>query len=169
MKTYESERLRYISFHRDYAQDLYELDANPGVMRYLGGVKVSSLEQTLSMIDDVIIQYEKYGMGRFLAIEKESRKCIGWTGLKWIDVPFGDDMNYIDLGYRFKPEFWGKRYATESATWWKQFAEEHFPDKRLRASAHVDNIGSRKALQNAGFKEVKDKTILGLPCVWLKP
>lgn len=41
---------------------------------------------------------------------KETHEFIGWAGLLYLP-----EFDKVDIGYRFKKEYWGNGYATEAA------------------------------------------------------
>ena len=85
-------------------------------------------------------------------IEKKSGEIIGWTGLKLESKETNGFKNYIDLGYRMKPKFWGKGYATESAMAAVRYGFDILGVDKINGAAHADNIASNKVLQKAGLK-----------------
>ena len=57
-------------------------------------------------LDPEIIRYH----GRWAVHLRFGLEFIGWCGLKYLT-----ETNEVDLGYRFKKNFWGNGYATEAA------------------------------------------------------
>src|SRR5688572_22851664 len=96
-------------------QGLFEMDSDPEVHRYLGNNPVKDITQIREVIAHVRGQYEKYGIGRWAAIERSSGNFIGWAGLKFITEPENGHVHFHDVGYRLARKYWGKGYATESA------------------------------------------------------
>ena len=100
----ETENLILREIRIEETGNLYRLDSNPIVHKYLGKKPISCMGKARRYIDYIIIQYEKYGIARWAAIEKSSGDFIGWTGLK---MNFENEMNghthFYDIGYRFMP------------------------------------------------------------------
>jgi RimJ/RimL family protein N-acetyltransferase len=95
-------------FEETDAEGLFLLDSNPEVMKYVGGVVSTEIEQSRQMIEFIQNQYKENGVGRLAVIEKSSNILIGWSGLKYLTKEINGMKNVYELGYRFLPEYWGK-------------------------------------------------------------
>lgn len=154
------------------ASNLFSLDSNPEVLRFLGNQPIESIEQVYIYLENIMQQYTKNGIGRWAIIEKETSLFVGWAGLKYIDTPINGHNFFYDVGYRLKPEFWGKGYATESTVAWIEYAKNHLNLKELYSITHIDNRASQNVLQKCGFLRkytfldtIHDETI---DCVWFE-
>lgn len=87
------------------------------------------------------------GYGRMACIEKETRRLIGFSGLKYLD-----DRDETDVGYRFLPECWGKGYAIESAAAIMRQQAAQFGLSRIIGLVEPENRGSVRVLQKLGLK-----------------
>lgn len=148
----ETQNLIYRKLTLDDVDGIYELDSNAEVHRYLGNNPIQSKEKAKEIIEYVISQYEKNGIGRYAAIEKSSGAFIGWTGLKLEDLLTNGYTNYYDIGYRFIPRYWQKGYGFESAKFWLDYGFDVLKYDKICGAAHNDNIGSNKILQKIGLK-----------------
>ncbi len=147
--------------------DMYRLDSNPEVHRFLGNKPISCMGKARSNVDYIRMQYKTYGIGRWAAIEKSSGTFIGWTGLKMnFEKEMNGHTNFYDIGYRFMPEFWGKGYATESSIAARDYFIENYKDQKLCAMAEVENIASCSVLEKIGL-ERKNNFAYGEPKVTL--
>jgi RimJ/RimL family protein N-acetyltransferase len=54
--------------------------------------------------------YRERGYGRWAVVYKPDDRIVGFNGLKYLD-----DLEEVDLGYRFRTDYWGRGIATESA------------------------------------------------------
>ncbi len=70
-------------------------------------------------INKNIALYEKYNMGFFIAIEKETKNIIGQIAIK-PDIINGN--NIIEIGYILKEEYTKQGYATEGAEFMTNYA-----------------------------------------------
>lgn len=164
----ETERLILRPLVAGDVHRLFLLDSNPLVMKYVGQDVLTEPSQTESVIEMIQLQYKKFGVGRFAAIEKESNLLIGWCGLKFVDYKVNGHQNFYEIGYRFLPDFWGKGYATESN---RPFVERAFKEmgvKELYAYAHEDNHASHHVLQKLGFHNRGDFMEPDGRCIWFE-
>ncbi|UIR56586.1 GNAT family N-acetyltransferase [Sphingobacterium sp. SRCM116780] len=168
LPTLETERLIIRPITRDDVQAFYEMDSQSEVHIYLRGQPVQSIEETKGIIEGLHQQYEQYGVGRVAVIEKATNQFIGWTGFKYIDELTNNKINFLDFGYRFRKEAWGKGFATEAAQACMAYYHEemkHFP---IHAMTHIDNKGSRNVLEKVGFN-VTDSfhlAVWDIDCYW---
>lgn len=150
---FETERLQLRPLEKPDAVRLFLLDSHPEVMRYVGQPVLNHPEESEKVIEMIQAQYEKFGIGRFAVIEKETGLLIGWSGLKFIDYEVNGFKNFYEIGYRFLPESWGKGYATEAG---KSFVDKAFNKIKvdeLSAYAHSENTDSHHVLKKLGFQQ----------------
>lgn len=163
----ETDRLILRPLELSDAEGMFLLDSNPNVHLYLGNRPVKSIEESIDYIENVQNQYRKNGIGRFAVILKESDEFIGWCGIKFITEEENNHNNFYEIGYRFREEFWSKGFAYESAKAWYDFAFNELKVDVLYASAHIDNLGSRRVLEKLGL-HLKNEFVWDneVPCVW---
>lgn len=97
----ETNRLIMRPFEERDAEGLFLLDSNPEVMKYVGGVVSTKIEQSQQMIEFIQKQYKENGVGRLAVIEKSTNTLIGWSGLKYLTSEINGMKNVYELGYRF--------------------------------------------------------------------
>ncbi|HFK5509579.1 GNAT family N-acetyltransferase [Elizabethkingia anophelis] len=141
-------------FEERDAEGLFHLDSNPEVMKYVGGVVSTKIEQSQQMIEFIQKQYKENGVGRLAVIEKSTNTLIGWSGLKYLTSEINGMKNVYELGYRFFPEYWGKGYATETARAALNYAFNEIKTDVVYAMAVTENTGSNRVLQKLGFEEL---------------
>ncbi|MBK8054423.1 MAG: GNAT family N-acetyltransferase [Saprospiraceae bacterium] len=154
------------------APSLFALDSDNRVMQYLGNQVLTDIAQVYQYLENIILQYEENGIGRWTVIENKSGKLIGWSGIKLIREETNGHEDFYDLGYRLRPQFWGLGYATESAKAWTKIADETLNIEFLYATANVENQGSQRVLKKSGFEITSsyDFILSGvpIPCVWME-
>ena len=105
----ETERLRLRAFTVDDAEDFFALNGNPEVMRLTGEEPLDSVESARAAIA-AYPDFATVGYGRWACVLKETGRIVGFCGLKYLE-----ELDAVDLGYRFLPELWGLGLATEAS------------------------------------------------------
>ena len=148
MKILETERLVLRQFTFEDAVFILRLLNEPSFIQNIGDRGVRTLEDARSYILRVpIASYEKNRFGLYLVILKESGKSIGMCGLIK-----RDQLEDVDIGYAFLPEFWSKGYAVESALSVKEYARDVIGLKRLIAITDPENQASIRVLEKIGLR-----------------
>ncbi|WP_300672772.1 GNAT family N-acetyltransferase [Soonwooa sp.] len=166
LNAFETERLILRPLELSDADRLYLLDSDPEVMKYIGVPTLSKPEESTQVIKMIRDQYDRFGIGRFAVVEKDSGLLIGWSGLKFNDSEINGFKNFYELGYRFLPETWGKGYASESG---KAFVDKFFDEMKLDnlyAYAHSENGASNHVLTKLGFTKTGTFTEPDGDCFW---
>ncbi|MGB0390544.1 MAG: GNAT family N-acetyltransferase [Salibacteraceae bacterium] len=149
----------------DY-EGMFALDSDPKVHKYLGNNPIQSVEQAKEIILFVRQQYVENGIGRWAVIEKKTNEFVGWTGLKLEKTLTNGHDNYYDLGYRLRPEFWGKGIGFEAALPFIYYGFEKLGIDKICGAADVDNLASNKILKKCGLKFIESFHYDGVPCNW---
>ena len=160
----ETERLLLREMRHDDASQLFEMDANPNVHKYLWNKPNTSIDEIDEYITAVRNQYIDNKIGRFLAILKSTNELIGWVGIKFNTVEVNNKNNFYDIGYRLNDKFWGKGYASEATIAWQDYAFNQMNINTLHAATHIDNTASNRILQKTGM--TKTETYLEDKVLW---
>lgn len=134
------------------APNIFQLNSDPEVTKYVHEAPTTTHEHALKIITDIIIPQYKNGLGRWAMIQKSDNSFIGWCGVKYR----ADDDEY-DLGYRIMRSAWGKGYATEAAGHCLAYGLDVLNLKLIQARAHFENLASLNVLQKIGMKYVRDE------------
>ena len=135
---------------------LFELNSNFLVTRYTGDVAFKNIIEAENIVRYIINQYNKNGYARWLVIEKETEKPLGWCGLK-----YHDDTKETDIGYRFLQSAWGKGFATEAARACIDYGFNSFNLSRIIGNAMKDNVASIKVFEKLGMNYFDETLIDG--------
>ncbi len=166
VESIETERLILRKFFSSDAEDMFRLDTDKMVHRYLGNTMNKSIDDAKKNINSIIQQYNDNGIGRWAAIEKSSGKFIGWSGLKLNnDIVINGHNDIYDIGYRLLPKFWGMGYATESSLASLDYGFNVLNLDTIYAITHIENEASHKVLLKLGLDfintfELKDEEFL---------
>lgn len=147
-----TERLMLRKLTNEDVDNIFLLDSNPEVMKYVGVPPTTEKGESARMLENIINQYQNNGTGRLAVIEKETSQFIGWSGIKLLTDEVNGFKNVYELGYRFLPEFWGKGYATESALASLDLGFNQLNAEKIYAYADIDNQSSNQILTKLGFE-----------------
>ena len=165
----ETKNLILRDFRDTDVASIFQLDSNEEVHKYLGGKPITTLKEAEKIVSFFHLQYKERGIGRFATIEKSSGRFIGWAGLKLnLDEKemLNGHTNFIDIGYRFLPNFWGKGYATEASLASIEYGFKKLKYNVIYGAADVDNIGSNKVLNKIGLGFKNEFMFKGCTCNW---
>src|SRR4051794_36860033 len=122
--TIVSPRLSLRDVTLDDAPAFFELDRDPEVMRFLGGVRAGwSVADVRALLADRIAGYTHCpGLGLGACFVQPSGEFVGWFMLRPRKYQPYDANGALleatqdaELGYRLARRFWGQGYATEMA------------------------------------------------------
>lgn len=151
------------------APSMYELDCDPLVHRYLGGIggpRPSTLADSEATIRFIQAQYAANGIGRWAVALRTTGEFMGWAGLKLVAGPVNGQRDFYDLGYRFIPRYWGQGYGYEAARAWLRAGFDTLKVARICAYADVANAGSRRILAKIGLQQGATFVESRTECVW---
>lgn len=137
----------------DDAGKLLEIFSDPVAMEYYPSTK--NEKETNFWIEWTLNNYEIYGVGLWIAEDKETGEFLGQCGI----VPqVVDDESKMEIGYLFSRRVWGNGYATEAATACKKFGFEHLNLSEMISLVDVNNLSSAKVAERIGMT-IKKKII----------
>ncbi|SFQ71999.1 GNAT family N-acetyltransferase [Hymenobacter arizonensis] len=171
MQPFESARLRFRPLHEDDTPGMFELDSDPAVHRYLGGIggqMVTESAQSLEVIRYVQAQYVNGGIGRWAVTLRTTGEFMGWAGLKKVAGPINGHHDFYDLGYRFIPRYWDQGYGFEAAQAWLNYGFQHLALPRISGYADAENAGSCRILEKIGLRRANEFVEAGVRCVWFE-
>ncbi|MBV8467570.1 MAG: GNAT family N-acetyltransferase [Burkholderiales bacterium] len=146
-------------FTLDDAEAFLPLVSLPEVIRYTGEAPRSTVEEVRELLSARQLRdYAVHGFGRLACIERSTGRLVGFSGLKFLE-----DMNEIDVGYRFLPDCWGKGYATESARAAMQYEVAQHGIRRVIGLVEPANGGSVHVLSKLGLTFEKHLSLPDYP------
>jgi len=162
----ETERLILREIEESDLEGMFALDSDPEVHKYLEQNPIQSKDETIAIIDFIRNQYRDNGIGRWAIEDKKSGDFMGWTGLKLENKPTNGHVDYIDIGYRLRREYWGKGIATESAIASLNYGFSALNYEEIFGAAHVANTASNIVLMKIGLEFIEKFDYEGTPCMW---
>ena len=143
-------RLALHDITRHHANELYELDADPRVMRYIGTGRVSTREQVDAVMRRLPRAYALYpGLGTWRATRRDNGDFVGWFALKYIP-----GTALVEVGYRLRYGAWGTGYATEGARELVRYGFDDLGLHRIIGVTHPANEASQRVLLKLGFADI---------------
>ena len=150
----ETPRLSLREFTEDDAENLFELNSDPEVMRYLtGGLPTPREEISDRIIPFHLDAYQRLNrLGTWAAETAGSGEFLGWFHFR--PGPDGDTAN-IDLGYRLRRAAWNHGYATEGSRALITMGFTGLGVERVFARTMARNARSRHVLEKCGLTFVR--------------
>lgn len=145
-KILETNRLYLRELEVSDAQDFFNLNLDPEVIKFTGDVSFNHITEAQSFLQNYN-QYELFGYGRWAVIRKQDNKFLGWCGLK-----YSSDVDEVDLGFRFFKEYWNQGYATEAAIGCLNFGFQNLKLEKIVGRAMEANTASVKVLEKIGMQ-----------------
>jgi RimJ/RimL family protein N-acetyltransferase len=134
--------------------NLFELDSDPEVMRFLSGGTPTPREVIQSRVLPAFLGSYQHvpGFGVWAADDRASRVFLGWFSLR---PPEGGGPENVSLGYRLRRAFWGRGYATEGARALIRKGFTELEMQRVYATTYEFNLASRRVVEKAGLSLVR--------------
>ena len=163
MKTIiKTERLYLRKLDISDAENFYELNLNPKVIKHTGNSAFKNIAEAENFLKNYS-DYKKNGFGRWAVIKSSTNQFLGWCGLK-----YDENYNETDIGFRFFEHFWNQGFATESARACIDYGFEKLNLQTIIGRAMKENTASVKVLEKIGMKYDKDFNFDGHEGVVLK-
>jgi len=127
--------------------DLYILNSDAEVMKYVGRPPLTSLGEAQLDLTRYLSYYRKFDhLGVWACIDKESGAFTGLALLKKLEP-----TDETEVGYRFHRSYWGKGIATEVCRALVTHGFDTAGLQKIVGITHPDNIASQKVLQKCGL------------------
>jgi RimJ/RimL family protein N-acetyltransferase len=129
------------------ADDLWRLNQDPRVMRYINGGKPSTRAEIAMAMRRILRIYRRYpGLGTWHASRRDTGAFIGWFTLKYVPRTVE-----VEVGYRFRRDAWGRGFATEGARELVRYGFDDVGLHRIIGLTHPDNAASQNVLMKCGL------------------
>lgn len=151
MRVYlETDRMVLRRFTEADADNLFDLDSDPDVMRFLNGGKPTPRDVIENeILPRLLHDYERFaGYGRWAAVEKSTGEFLGWFALRPRE---GGGLDEAELGYRLRKSAWGKGYGTEGSRALINKGFTQLGVQRVFAQTMAVNVASWRVMEKAGL------------------
>ncbi|MGC3959538.1 MAG: GNAT family N-acetyltransferase [Verrucomicrobiota bacterium] len=127
---------------------LHTLLSCPRVMEFSGTGPLNQ-QQTHERLRNFITSYTTHGFGKWAVVAADSGELIGYCG---VELTVVENVPVRELGFRYRPEFWGKGYAREAggAVLKHCFGTLGWPE--VLAFVEPENMRSVQTLTKLGFR-----------------
>lgn len=143
----ETQRLIISELSLDDASFFLKLVNTPNWLKYIGDRHLKTIEDTKEYLTNGTLKsYQENGFGFYKLQEKQGNKTVGTCGLIK-----REQLEDVDLGFAFLPEFEGQGFGFESAKAVITLAGERFKLKKLLAITLPTNVKSIKLLEKLEF------------------
>lgn len=145
--TLETERLILRKTIKEDIDELFYIELNPNLRRYLGIHKVgTSLNDNRNYFD--FSKYDNLDFYRWSIIEKNTNKLLGCIYLNVHD----EKARIYGIDYFLREDSWNKGYATEASKCVLEFAFNKLNINRIESSGAKSNPGTLKVMEHIGLK-----------------
>jgi RimJ/RimL family protein N-acetyltransferase len=146
VKVLETERLILRRMALSDVDNLLGIFSDPVAMRYYPGTR--DRQETIGWIEWTLGNYERDGIGLWVAILKETGEFAGQCGLVVQEV---DGRREVEIGYLFLRRCWGRGLATEAARACRNHGFDRLGYDRLISLIRPDNLPSRRVAERVGM------------------
>ena len=145
---FTSERIGFRNWTTDDIIPFARMNANESVMEHFPQTLKTS--ETEALISRLSSHYDTYGYTYFAVDLLETGEFMGFIGMNYKDheSPF---KPATDLGWRLKPEVWGKGLATEGAQRCIDYCFKDLKITRLVSICVLSNIASENVMKKIGM------------------
>lgn len=146
----QTERTQIREFVESDAPAFYRLGSDPEITRLThdpgGGFRDLDHAREI-LLSHPIADYARHGYGRWAVVHRKDRAIVGFCGLKYLD-----DLDEVDLGYRFLPSHWGQGLATETGRAVLVHGFEKLGLEEIIALALPENVASIRVMEKLGMR-----------------
>lgn len=145
--TLETERLILRKTIKEDIDELFYIELNPNLRRYLGIHKVgTSLNDNRNYFD--FSKYDNLDFYRWSIVEKDTNKLLGCIYLNVHD----EKARSYGIDYFIREDSWNKGYVTEDSKCVLEFAFNKLNINRIESSGAKSNPGTLKVMEHIGLK-----------------
>jgi ribosomal-protein-alanine N-acetyltransferase len=142
----ETDRLLLREISASDLHNLFQLESDPEVMRFIGEGKPRPLEAVERKLEKMLrYNAQNPGLGTWI-IEQKDGTFIGSACLKHLDT-----TEEIEVGYYFLKEYWNNGYATEVARTLIEYGQHELGLRRIVATTNPGNLASIHVLEKCGL------------------
>lgn len=143
------------------AEQLFELDSDPAVLRYVGTRPAPDMAWYRDRTRNVHLPAQDHAWhGLRIVLDRYLGEFLGWVFIRpATSSPHAQALGWtnskeVELGYRYRQSAWGRGIATEAAAPLVHIALTDPATTAVVACAHTGNVGSLRVLEKLGLDRV---------------
>jgi len=150
----ETPRLALRQLTEDDVDNLFDLNSDPEVMRYITGGRPTPREEIRDQIIPFYLAvYDRLDrLGMWAAESAATGEFLGWFHFR---AGPDTDITNVELGYRLRRSAWNQGYATEGSRALISMGFTDLSVERVWAHTMTVNAGSRHVLEKCGLSVVR--------------
>lgn len=145
----ETERLRLREWDDEDEVRFYEVMNRPEVMEHLGGLQLP--EEWRAAYSRIRACQAEFGHAFWIVEDRSSGDILGFCGIKRVNSPGSDMIGQHEIGWRLRPEAWGKGIAKEAAIASMDLAFDRFDAPQVIATTVPANTASQGLMKRLGM------------------
>lgn len=149
----ETPRLLLREWKRSDLPVFVGMNRDPFVMEFFP--KRLTEKESLEFADRIRGEFGRFGYGLYAVETKDEGAFIGYTGFH----RFAFDADFapgVEIGWRLRPQYWNRGYATEAAGACLTYAGNRLPFTEVYAFTSLANKRSERVMQKIGMERVKE-------------
>ncbi len=149
----QTERLTLRKIVAADAENLFQLDNDPEVMRYINGGTETSREVIEGKLLPVFMCYDnpRPGLGIWAIERRAVGDFLGWVSLREVAAIEG----VAELGYRLSKVSWGQGFAQEAVCALLDIAFCDLRLERVLGTTYEANQASRRLMERIGMRFIR--------------
>lgn len=151
----ETDRLLLLRRSIEDLEVCLNMDRDPEVTQYVPGPWAEPVKHREFVTARIEAKYPD-GLGYWSVFERSKpTEFLGWVLL----LPYSNEDNMIEIGWRFVRRSWGHGFAKESSRRILDLGKQHFPNSVIVADIHPSNSPSIRVAQKIGLRFVREVTV----------
>ncbi len=152
-------RLRLEPYQESHFDGLLAMNSDPVVTRFLQ--RTNTADEVREQIAKVQERWARLGYSWWAFIDRGTGQLAGAGCIQNLE---GNEANPIEVGWRLRPEHWGKGFATEAGHAMLRFAFHHLDVPEVYAVADPGNQASVRVMQRLGMRDAGLQPYYGTLC-----
>lgn len=151
----ETKRLILREWQEKDIDDFFFMNQDPKVMEYFPSL--ADRDKTAWLMGRFCEHHNCHGFSIYPVILKENNQFIGFCGL--LSANFNSHFTpAVEIGWRFKSEYWGNGYAPEAANAMLEIGFTQFNLDEIVSFTSKNNLKSRRVMEKIGMSyNIKDE------------